>query len=355
MGEKSTDPDFINYLSSFDIILLQETWSLTPPYIPGFTSHHLPAYKSKQKGRPCAGLCCLSRPSSGYSLTPLASQSRFFQAFLLSCKDSKILVFNIYIPPSYTVTPSPWDEVKLFTTEYLVSKPSAPLLFLGDFNARLGPNNLALSQHMIWDSEELIPPEFQGPRLSLDSAFNNHTSQMVDLCLEFNLNILNGSTANDIPGRLTHFSSRGTSVLDYALASSVVLPFLTDFAIDSRSDSDHLPIHLALSLPSPNTISKYPRSQPRPRLKWSPKIEEAFNAWSRTKDSINLNLKLTETNSPSTAIETYESLSKALVQFLRAFSSNNSYTHPPSWFDTECWNAKKCVRQFFSSVHRDPP
>lgn len=124
----------------------------------------------------------------------------------------KIVIFDLYIPPSDPSSHAIWNKAKTSAVKYLASMPTVLLLIMGDFNTRLGPNNSSLAHFMNWDLDELIPHWFQGSRSSKDSVINSYAPYFIDMCLELNLVILNGSTGRDILGKFTHFVPRGASV-----------------------------------------------------------------------------------------------------------------------------------------------
>lgn len=51
-----SDVSFMEYISSFDILLLQETWTMEDPLLPGYIPFTLNAIPSIKKGRPSGGL-----------------------------------------------------------------------------------------------------------------------------------------------------------------------------------------------------------------------------------------------------------------------------------------------------------
>ena len=246
---KALDKDLTSFLSGYDIILLQETWSLTPPFIPGFSTFHIPAIKLNPKGRPAAGLCCLFQSSSLFTLSSIPSHSNYIQILLLQCNKFTILLFNLYIPPS---APSPnnyWTEIENLANLHLRTHSTASVLLMGDLNTRIGPNNIKLASHLKWDLETSTPPWFNLARSSKDQSINAYAALLANLSLSLQVVILNGTVGRDIPGGYTHFSVKGPSVIDYALASPILLPFISDFFVETRTDSDHLPLRLSLNLP----------------------------------------------------------------------------------------------------------
>ncbi|KAF4532544.1 hypothetical protein B566_EDAN010836, partial [Ephemera danica] len=87
------------------------------------------------------------------------------------------------------------------------------------------------------------------------------------------LHILNGSHGSDVNG------DRGASVIDYIICSKNALPYISDFFVDTRAESYHMPVVINLSLPVPNGDSQIitpPRGTVVPRYKWLPCEKESY-------------------------------------------------------------------------------
>lgn len=54
--------------------------------------------------------------------------------------------------------------------------------------------------------------------------------------------ILNGTSCGDREGELTHVSSKGRSVIDYAIVNDNGYDLVKEFRIGERVDSDHMPL-----------------------------------------------------------------------------------------------------------------
>ena len=128
-----------------------------------------------------------------------------------------------------------------------------------DLNARTG-NQL---DYIEGDGE--IPLQFpfpytidqECPRVSKDSFVNTQGKCLLDLCISSGMRILNGRHEGDSNGELTCFTTNGSSVLDYVVASSEIMHIIEDFSINPLTlCSDHCPIMFSLStntsLPSPD-------------------------------------------------------------------------------------------------------
>ena len=64
-------------------------------------------------------------------------------------------------------------------------------------------------------------------------TFRYRGKEVIDMCIEANLNILNGKTFGDMFGKYTSFQYNGNSVVDYCIISENVhdhIPYLSDHA-----------------------------------------------------------------------------------------------------------------------------
>ena len=93
----------------------------------------------------------------------------------------------------------------------------------GDFNARAGELNEFLRKE---DDTYLSMPhddtfEFILPRVSHDSKTTNQYGKLlIDLCMNNQLYILNGRTLEDLGGKFTCHTPRGSSAVDYLIISN---------------------------------------------------------------------------------------------------------------------------------------
>ncbi|KAJ7341689.1 hypothetical protein JRQ81_006347 [Phrynocephalus forsythii] len=237
----------------------------------------LPAHKDYRKGCYKAGLCCLIKSTLNITIKQLTSKPPFAQAFIFNCGSDQMVLLNVYIPPpSSSLSASDmWPALKSYIETLFGNYPSSSIIIGRDFNARLGSNNEKLAAFMKWDSEDLIPLTFQDFRISKDPVFNYAASQMIDLCSTFNLRILNGSTVSGSSGDFTFCSNKGQSVVDYILVSPNLFNKVTYFKIDTRIESDHLPILIHLQIEASNRLESHPDStvQIHKRARWTNKTK----------------------------------------------------------------------------------
>ena len=164
----------------------------------------------------------------------------------------------IYIPPKGSSfkqnsnAPPAYDILQQDLADLLANHGLA--IMAGDFNARTGPAG-GVRQHDFSDvldascqpqsgSDRILPP-----RQSADSKTCAFGKCLLELSEASDLHILNGRTAGDADGHFTCYTARGSSVVDYFLASS---PLLTSTASmtdgDKCVESDHCPLTLKMLL-----------------------------------------------------------------------------------------------------------
>ena len=128
-------------------------------------------------------------------------------AVLLKWSDISLLVINVYLPPGKkkAVVKSIWAELEGYMTSVSLDFPQAKILLMGDFNARMGSNDLALENKFgitINDPEDDLRC-FPQPRKFKDQGSNYAGLCLAKLTLKQSLHILNGSAFPDYPGEFT--------------------------------------------------------------------------------------------------------------------------------------------------------
>ncbi|KAJ7326691.1 hypothetical protein JRQ81_016450 [Phrynocephalus forsythii] len=119
---------------------------------------------------------------------------------------------------------------------------------MGDFNARLGPNNDALFSSPLWGLTEnqIFVPNYDGT--SKDAKVNYGGICLTQMVSRLALIILNGNPLFDKSAKFTYVSGHGSSVVDFVLTSHLLSGSASAFCVDYRLDSDHLPLIVSISL-----------------------------------------------------------------------------------------------------------
>ena len=153
-----------------------------------------------------------------------------------------LIIIVIYKQPSTSryANRNFFDDFTETLVELLETHSEAEFLILGDFNARIGGENISLR-----GSEE--ENELRGPtRMSKDRVLNAEGRELLAFCDAFDFEILNGKYGRDRKGELSFINANGGSVIDYAICSQKVITFIKDFWVDSRIESHHFPIVVQL-------------------------------------------------------------------------------------------------------------
>ena len=126
-----------------------------------------------------------------------------------------------------------------------MNKNDCNILLCGDFNCRTSNS----PDYVVDDSSvhmSVLPDAYvsdiQIRRFSEDAGHrNNNGLLLLDFCKQTGLRIMNGRVGNDGGiGRYTFVGSKGSSVVDYVLASQSLFDFVNDFEVqDPNTLSDH--------------------------------------------------------------------------------------------------------------------
>jgi len=178
-----------------------------------------------------------------------------------------IYICFTYIPPSNsTYTIRTWCDKQLFEKlEQDIEKFSAigDVLLMGDFNAHINKNDLDFISNELNDNlDDFLPPNYTADAIhkhrntEIPQTTNRYGKSVIELCIEAQLRILNGRTLGDSKGQLTFFNHNGSSVVDYCICSSDMLPSVVNFTVGDFEPnlSDHRPISI-------NLLSHYIKNQ----------------------------------------------------------------------------------------------
>ena len=156
------------------------------------------------------------------------------------------------------------------------------IIVSGDFNARTKNQPVFI----INDSANHLPlPDsydvdtFAIPRNSKDlhGEVNAHGKALLSLCCSLGLHMLNGRVIGDLKGELSCFTARGSSTVDYTLASTALFEIITRFEIGEEDQYTHLPQMFKIKISAiekdseevPEDHQDHARRK-RARFRWNP-------------------------------------------------------------------------------------
>ena len=210
----------------------------------------------------------LWRVSIPGSIMWLRSKEKFTQR----TGEHHLFIGLIYIPPrgssseQQSDAPPAFDVLQQDVADALAQ--NGLIVLAGDFNARTGSaaGTCAADFSGILDSSIQSQPEAHlslPQRQSADSHTCAYGKTLLQLSEAADLHILNGRTADHADGQFTCRTAQGSSVVDYFLASTVLLNPMPAMVVgDKCAESDHCPLTLQMSLQAAPCNEAENRPQP---------------------------------------------------------------------------------------------
>ncbi|KAK6196419.1 hypothetical protein SNE40_001648 [Patella caerulea] len=199
----------------------------------------------------------------------------------------------VYVPPVNSIFYDDKDincnittiESALFSIKQIYE--DTDVIIMGDINARTGTgvdfvendNGAHIpSLEACYDTMRInhIPTEMIPTRHNCDMKINNFGKQLLDLCCENNVIILNGRITPDTRGNFTYVSSGCASTIDYVIVSPNLFPNVSTFSILETDLSKHFPVFCELKLcPNVKPITTNSSSH-IVKYKWKPSFVDQF-------------------------------------------------------------------------------
>jgi hypothetical protein len=234
---------------------------------------------------------------------------------------------------------------------------------LGDFNARTGClKDTPESEDSFRDSIYVGAPDLP-PRSNQDLVVDSNGIDLVELCLDNELFIVNGRFQTDLIGSFTCYPSNGSSTVDYILASYDILPQIKMFMVDvlDKSISD---VHCATSLEleygvQPKNSKVTEQVSVKTVVKWDSSKKSQFTDLISGDKSIEFLQRLSNIDSNTVSKETIEELSDTCKDIFHGaaqacgMSKKVTFKQPAwkkpresvlqPWFNEECENQRKIL------------
>lgn len=269
------------YIQSFDIVCLNETKT------DNLLSDELNDYKCLYKKRVnhryggVHGLCILIKNDKAEFVTEIDYNT---ESVLWIKVDKNITGFEfilgaVYIPHEGSVhyDVDVYDNIANDVIN-ISDKYQLPILLIGDFNSRTGLLDdfvtyddtvasicgIDTEDAMLHDcKQQMADMGVAMQRHNEDAKVNNNGLKLIEFCKSLNFKIVNGRFGTDNgKGKITCQTAQGHSTVDYVVASSSLLPFITDFCVDQYDNclSDvHSPIYISLQeaeTPNKNSLTE---------------------------------------------------------------------------------------------------
>ena len=253
---------FEETIKDCDFVCLNEikTNFIAPDEFENF--HVFVSQKVNKKGK-TSGIAILASKENSKHFEVLNTSSNWVLWLLVGDNPSKpdFILGAVYIPCAISAHSSEtiFDEIFLDIVK-IKSVHDLPLILMGDFNSRTG----VLDDFVHFDDLETVDcDDFQVDfthnlekfnlcrRHNLDKKTNVNSNGLINLCKNFNLNIVNGRFGDDkgVGDYTCYKSDVGISVIDYAIISDCLIPQVSNFSIgifDKALSDVHCPLFLEL-------------------------------------------------------------------------------------------------------------
>ena len=286
---------FTDYMQNFDILCLTETKTdyIPDSEFPGFKPISLTNNDTMFPHGGIHGIAALIKDELFEKITKI---DKITSNCVLWIKiddyffDSALLLGIVYMPCENSdyyknsIFDDLFEDIISLTSEF-----SLPILPIGDFNARTRllnefgvqqpePLNPDMPYQLESENDKAMLESLSIPieRYNMDKSVNSSGTKLIELCHLTNIYIINGRMGSDATfGDFTCHRVNGRSVIDYAIASAALFPYIAEFYIDTfdKSLSDvHSPICLTLTgrkapLPVPTSNVPNVRNQASPVIK----------------------------------------------------------------------------------------
>jgi len=371
---KLRDPDFVNYVTSFDVCCLQETFTF-PSFdfsisFDEFLVFHSPAVRLSRMGRGSGGTLLLIKKSLSEFVSVVQTNvdnmlSVRLSKTLFGC-DKDVIFIGMYNHPSA----SPYyegkdyecaiDELEQFLLSTLEQTDECYYLLSGDLNARIGEWGLRMED--VDDDDGLNGFENEDglffERHSDDKTENAFGRKLMDLCTVFGLLPLNGffHETKHFDHRFTYMSEQGSSVIDYFFCSYEFVHFLKSLVIDTRIESSHMPVVVVVQNILSKDFSSKSEEQTFSKVNWDSSKAQYFCNFMASDYALESIFEATEMldENVDVALEQFTRLLHEAGECMRrdvtvggAKSKRRS-----KWYDRDCETLKRDARRSLARFRR---
>ena len=355
----------MSFINGFDIVILLESWASKHGTIQ-LMGYDKPIEKIMQKktkfGHNPGGIMVFSKLKYAKCIKELESQSECLLWFKLerpTARGKKLYIFcAIYIPPEGS-TYSNLAVFDLLEEELLTYRrrfPEAYFFMVGDFNARTAKINDILSNHFDELTQGMQDENVQD-RQNKDKSANNYGHYLINLCKLTGMFLANGRHHGDLLGEYTFINQNGKSTIDYLLADSDSYYLIQNFQVQSRVESDHMPLTWDIVDKNTNTISTVNNIKTfvLKKYRWNTEKAVEFSAKLRDEYASKLKrdcIKAMNENNLQVTMKNMHQLTAYCGSNMEIKIINEAKNEPNEWFTKECKLAKIKCRQSLNNFRR---
>lgn len=328
-GINNKDAEFWEYITTFDIIGLTETWAEekdrvnTEKKLPlGYKWKMQYAHREMKKGRAKGGILTGVR-NEIQEKNELQEREVQREEVEQNVMERKVKIEGDIWRIITIYSPNQLQEINNTILHQIEGQNEEHLLIGGDLNARIGEECSIIDQRDGTDKQ----------RKSKDKKINNEGKILTSIVEEKGWVILNGNIPNDEEGEFTYIGPKGQSVIDYTVTNEKALTKIKCFEIEPRIESDHQPLAVQLTYKgyNNNTTSK---NEKKEITDWS---EEGINKY-----KTNLEALFAKDENREADIEDIKERVKAALPKKYVYGKQNRRNN---WWSKECKQRKTKVRK----------
>lgn len=374
--DKINDDYFYDMISKFHILGFVETWTNDNDQnlsIPGFKKIGMSNRKKHKKARRnSGGIIVYAKNEIAKGITKLSKSHsdilwiKLDKTFFNLSKD--LFISTIYISPeksSYNVSgiEDTYEQLLADVTKY---SRIGHIMVQGDVNAYTNtkPDFISFDVSSKNNSDRYYISDQFIPRNNLDrKPVNNSGKNLLNLCKESGLKILNGRKIGDIQGNFTCITYNGCSVVDYMLASQDLLDLICTFNVHKFTAlSNHrllsCDIHTCFNTQNTNQCKLDPLPD---KFLWT---ENTIKEYTRNMNSSESRIKLdeflkTDFKTSDDALNVFNSIlhenAKKSAKICKHFPvSKNKRKNKKPWYCESCKDLRKIVKKYEYQVDKHP-
>ena len=371
--------DIKKEISKFDIFAIQET-HLCPGQslsCSGYATFQKQRDKDPKAPYHSGGIAVFIKQTIIDGISSLNSECNDLMWFKLK-KEFFNLTNDIFLCFAY-ISPSNSSYLKkmnvttldILKEDIVTYHMKGKILIMGDLNART-----QCKLDYIQDDDTKFPDvqinyncdsQILPVRSNKDTILNDQGKELLDLCIESSMRILNGRKLGDLNGNYTCFKYNGKSSIDYALVQEDIFNEVIYFKVhDFLGDlSDHCQISLGIKSQfktSDLSCSKNKEPSKLPdKYKWNPESATAFKlalSAPQIQSLINKYINTTFINSEN-AVESFNNIIEKTCKLAEIKKHKSKFSNPKNiksavWFNQNCIKLKQSVRQLGKKLCHDP-
>jgi len=371
-------------IDKFDIFGITESWTNSESNIalPGFKEFHEPASKKKgKKGRRSGGIILYIKRSLSKSnaIIKVHSNANFIWLKInknLCGTSHDIYICCLYIKPRNRVI-CPENDILFEQLAHHINRYSqlGKIILMGDFNSRTASlDDFIKLDHTIRGNIDSLPNQYISDimlnnRNNIDKEINEQGKNLIEMCIETKLRILNGRVNGDSLGYNTYYSCRGSSTIDYFIVSeNIFYEFLFMNVLPPTEFSDHSVIWTGFKSKvlnynvDQNEDFNYEMLPGKYDLESGSQLD-FINTLAESNTSCMINQFLLEVNNPTTDINTLstnlnniilKSANKCFYFKIFINKKNGKKRYKKKWFNGNCLFMKRELNNLGKKLQQNP-